>query len=265
MTDHRTFRLTVAYEGTRYVGWQVQPNGPTIQAALETALLQVVGESIKIVGSGRTDAGVHAAAQVASFRCGWKHDSGALGKAIATRLSPDIVVVRCESAPDGFHALRDCVEKRYRYRLQIDGPADPLQRRFVYRPKGHRIEPEILNRCSAVFVGTHDFKAFESAGAPRPSTVRTIVDSRWTYSRDSLGRRFATYEVAADGFLYNMVRNLVGTQIEIAREPSRGGDRDERVLVEALRTGDRRQTGPTAPPHGLVLWRAIYPADREGS
>ncbi|MEM9828357.1 MAG: tRNA pseudouridine(38-40) synthase TruA [Planctomycetota bacterium] len=251
-----SFLSTIAYDGTDYVGWQVQPNGNSIQAELQTALAKVVGHAVSIVGSGRTDAGVHAMAQAASFELpAWNHGPDSLRRAWNVHLPGDIVITDVQARPSGFHAIRDCVEKRYRYQMQIAGPADPSTCRYRHFPRGTALQVAPMQQAAQRLLGTHDFACFQATGAPRSSTVRTIVESRLHVSTDPTGTRsWLDYEVAANGFLYNMVRNIVGTLIEIGR-----GKQAPDWIDALIASGDRNQAGATAPPHGLFLWQAIYP------
>jgi len=247
----RCFKLTLAYDGTAYGGWQVQPNRNTIQAELERALETVTGESVRTIASGRTDAGVHALGQVVSFSTGTHLAPDVLCRALAAHLPRDIVPLEVYEAPPGFHAIRDALGKRYRYVIQ-DGPRrDVLARAFAwYFPQ--RLDVAAMQAAAALLVGKHDFSSFEAAGSERGTSVRTV--SELTVERragDFLDR--VVIEIQADGFLYNMVRNIVGSLVEIGR-----GRQPVALLDQVLAARDRKRAGMTAPPHGLFLVRVDY-------
>ncbi len=247
----RTFRLTLSYDGTAYAGWQVQANARTIQAELEAALRQVTGEPIRAVASGRTDAGVHALGQVVSFSSQTHLPAEVLRKALDANLPKDMVIREVREAPDGFHAIRDAIRKRYRYVVQ-DGPMrDVFERAYAwYFP--HRLDVQAMQAAAAVLLGRHDFSSFEAAGAPRASSVRTIYEL--TVQRragDFLDR--IVVEVEADGFLYNMVRNIVGSLVEVGR-----GRQSPAWIADVLAARNRKLAGMTAPPQGLFLVSVDY-------
>lgn len=256
-SNRRVFAITVAYEGTRYSGWQVQPGRRTVQGELERVIsplagVDTTGAAGRVLGSGRTDAGVHAIGQVA--RCmmpNWNASADALLRAINSKLSDDIVVSSIREARGHFHPIADATGKRYRYQVQAGGQRDPFSIRTWHRVVAP-IHLELLQAAASRFLGTHDFAAFQSSGAPRNSTVRTITVSHWIRSETSPNRWI--YEVQGNGFLYNMVRNLVGTMLEVGRER-----RSVEWVDSVLASLDRKQAGPTAPPQGLFLCHVHYP------
>lgn len=255
-----TFKLTLAYDGTDYVGWQVQPNGPTIQSEVQSALALIVGREVKIVGSGRTDSGVHAAGQVASFCVpDWPHGASMFVRALNAKLPDSIAALDCEIVSDGFHAIADVVSKRYRYQLQIGGPPDPMAARDRWRLRGREVGDGVLDvekmRAAAErIVGRQDFSSFEAAGAPRTSSIRHVTECRVVDQVDPSGRRrWIAVEVAANGFLYNMVRNIVGTLVEVGR-----GRRPVEWVDQVIAARDRSVAGATAPPHGLTMVSVKY-------
>lgn len=254
----RTFALTVAYDGTAYSGWQVQPGRRTVQGELEKAVQPLSGyrsdePSLRILGSGRTDAGVHAYGQVA--RCmmpRWTASAQSLLLAINSKLPEDIRVCSIREAVDRFHPIADAIGKQYQYQIQFGGDRSPFDYRTWHRVvKAH--DTNQLQQAAERLIGTHDFAAFQAAGARRTSTVRTIWSSRWRPA-DPQSQRKWIYEVEGNGFLYNMVRNLIGTMLEVAR-----GRRPVEWIDEVIASRDRKQAGPTAPPHGLFLCRVDYP------
>jgi tRNA pseudouridine38-40 synthase len=229
----------------------VQNNGRTIQAELEAALLQVTGESIRAVASGRTDAGVHALGQVVSFCSGTRLSAEVLRKALDANLPRDIVVREVREAPDGFHAIRDALRKRYRYVVQ-DGPVRDVFSRTQAWYCAQRLDVAAMRSAACALLGKHDFSSFEAAGSPRVSSVRTIYDlTVERRSGDFLER--VVFEVEADGFLYNMVRNLVGSLVVVGR-----GRQEPAWIARVLAAQDRKVAGMTAPPQGLFLVRVDY-------
>jgi tRNA pseudouridine38-40 synthase len=247
----RCFKLTLSYDGTAYGGWQVQPNRNTVQAELERALHAVTGESGRTIASGRTDAGVHALGQVVSFYSNTQLPAEVLCRALAANLPRDIVPLEVREAPPSFHAIRDALGKRYRYVIQ-DGPRrDVFARAYAwYFPQ--RLDVAAMQTAAAVLVGTHDFSSFEASGSERRSSVRTVTELRVERGGGECADRLVI-EIEADGFLYNMVRNIVGSLVEIGR-----GKQPVTWLAEVLAARDRKRAGVTAPPQGLFLVRVDY-------
>lgn len=247
----RFLKLTMAYDGGAYAGWQVQPDQRTIQGELERGWTQVTGESVRAIASGRTDAGVHALGQVVSLRTASHLPCDTLRRAVDANLPHDISVLTIAEAPDGFHAIRDAVNKRYRYQI-LDGPVcDVIARHFVWHVR-QRLDEEAMGVASQCLKGRHDFSSFEAAGASRATSVRNVTDVK-VIRHVERGFDRIKLEVAADGFLYNMVRNIVGTLVEVGRNR-----RDAEWVREVLHGRDRRNAGPAAPPHGLFLVRVDY-------
>ncbi len=242
----RFFKLTLAYDGTAYAGWQVQANANTVQAELERALCEVTGEQIRTVASGRTDAGVHALGQVVSFASDTHLSAEVLTKAIGANVPRDIAVLEVREAPDGFHAIRDAVRKRYRYVIQ-DGPiADVFARAYAWYIYG-RLDVDAMRTAARSLLGKHDFTSFEASGSERATSVRTITDLVVERRAGDFMDR-VVIEIEADGFLYNMVRNIVGTLVEVGRRKQ-----PAKWVAEVLAAKDRNVAGMTAPPQGLFL------------
>ncbi len=247
----RTLKLTIAYDGTAYAGWQFQIGQPTLQEALERTLAKITGETLRVAASGRTDAGVHAIGQVVSFATDTGLSVDVLHRALNAELPPDIVVRLVEEAPASFHATRDVVRKRYRYVLH-DAPLPTVfDRRYVWHCRS-RLHVEAMHRAAQVLVGRHDFASFESHGSRRHSTVRTVFELRVERGQ---GERsdYVILEIAADGFLYNMVRTITGTLVEVGRVK-----RPEQWPADVLAACDRRAAGAKAPPYGLFLVSVDY-------
>jgi tRNA pseudouridine38-40 synthase len=248
----RFLKITLAYDGGAYAGWQVQPDQPTIQHALEDAWRKVNGESLRIVASGRTDSGVHAIGQVASLATETERSCEVLTRALNANLADDIVLKSVEEAVDGFHAIRDAIGKRYRYVIDDGAAPNLFVREYAWRFAHGRLRVDAMDRAAKVLLGRHDFSSFEAAGAERKTSIRTITDIFIERRAGDTGETIV-FEVAADGFLYNMVRNIVGTLVEVGR-----GARPESWVAEVLEARDRAQAGPTAPPKGLFLVNVDY-------
>ena len=244
----RRIRTIIAYDGTDYVGWQTQPNGIAVQEVIEQAILEVTGEQTALQGSGRTDSGVHAQAQVAHFDTGARMAADKFAIALNTHLPADIRVLSSEEVAPDFHARFSAKEKQYRYFVQTGPHADVFARKYAlhaYMP----LDLELMNEAAALVVGTHDFSAFMSTGREVETAVRTVSLSKWE-KQD----KFLVYTVQGNGFLYNMVRILVGTMVGMGN-----GRIPKDSMDKALASLSRKDAGPTAPPHGLVLWRVKYP------
>ena len=263
----RTLKITLAYDGTRFVGWQrqargahgarlrrgVELEGESIQGLLEEALATFEGGPVTAHGAGRTDAGVHALGQVASATVSFPHPIETVARALNARLPEDIRVLEVTDAPADFHARFSARAKTYRYQLRAGSVGDPFTRAFVWQ-LAERLDVAAMREAAAALVGTHDFAAFRSAGTETSSTVRTIARSELVDSgADPLARALITYEVTGDGFLRHMVRAIVGTLVEIGR-----GWRPRDSVAQLLNGGTRADAGATAPPHGLFLVRVDY-------
>ena len=244
----RTLKLTVSYDGTRFVGWQRQADGDSIQGLLEQALTRLDGAPVTVHGAGRTDAGVHALGQVASVQVSCAHDTATLTRALNGILPEDIRVLAVEEAPPGFHARFSARAKTYRYQLRAGGIAVPFDRAYVWQMP-ERLDVAAMQAAAQALVGTHDFAAFQSTGTQVPTSVRTITRSQLAPGEPAM----LVYEVTGDGFLRHMVRAIVGTLVEIGR-----GHRDAGSVPALLAGGRRADAGATAPPHGLFLVRVEY-------
>jgi tRNA pseudouridine38-40 synthase len=247
----RHIKLVISYDGTDYVGWQVQPNGISIQQCLETAWASVTGEQLRITASGRTDSGVHALGQVCSFATESHLPLQQIVRAINAETPFDISVLTAEEAPEQFHAIRDAKQKTYRYHIQHGRIMDPLRLRTCWFIPGE-LDLDSMQQAALLITGEHDFASFESAGAQRSTTVRHVIDLQVMPEsvHDFPGLEIA---ITANGFLYNMVRNIVGTLIRV------GKNREEIEWVAWVRDQkNRRYAGQTAPPHGLFLDHVVY-------
>jgi len=243
----RTLKLTVAYDGTRFVGWQRQATGESIQGLLEAALARLEGRPVTVHGAGRTDAGVHARGQVASAEVSFDHDPVTVARALNGQLPDDVRVLEVVEATEGFHARFSARSKIYAYRIRNAAVADPFDRVYAWHVKDP-LDIEAMRRAANALTGTHDFAAFQSAGTDVQTTVRTVHRSEVLHEPGLL-----TYEIAGDGFLRHMVRAIVGTLVEIGR-----GRWPAPVMADLLASGTRADAGPTAPPCGLFLVRVDY-------
>ncbi len=279
--EARTLRMTLAYDGTNYCGWQVQPNGLALQAVVEQALFEFTGEAIRVVASGRTDAGVHAVGQVASFTTRSTAPCHGFLHGLPRYLPDDVVIRDVQLAPAGFNARYDAKRKWYRYVIHNSPIRIPFLRDVVLWQRA-TLDDAAMHAAVQCLVGTHDFRCFETQWPNRSSSVRTIFHASVTrttgwnvwesssvacrapsvsaiaeLSHDpqasSLSPSFLCFDIEADGFLYNMVRAIVGTLIHVGR--GRWTPDDMRRILEA---GDRRHAGETAPPQGLYLMRVDY-------
>lgn len=245
---HRNFKLTIEYDGSEYQGWQRQPNGPSIQSTIEDALKRMTRQAITLIGSGRTDAGVHALGQVANFKCDTRIEPDAFQKGLNSILPDDIVIRACDEVPAGFHSRFDAKSKQYHYFILNQALPKAVGRHYAWwirRP----LDVRTMREATHHLLGRHDFKAFEGAGSPRSHTIRHIMRADLTDQPDGIVR----FEVEADGFLRYMVRNIVGTLAAVGR-----GDIDANQFEAILRSKDRNKAAATAPAHGLFLVKVNY-------
>lgn len=245
----RTIRLRLAYEGTRYSGWQIQPGRPTVQGEVTEAIRRVTGEAVVLKGSSRTDAGVHAFDQVAAFPTASPLAPQVWRRALNALLPADITVTAADLAPPGFDPVTAAVRKRYRYRIH-DAEAKPVLSRHVVWRWRSRLDVAAMAAAARALVGEHDFTSFESTPSTRLSKVRTIhaLEVFRPPPADAPLGAEAWIEVEGNGFLYNMVRIITGSLVMVGT-----GRRGPEWLGEALAARCRAAAGPTAPPEGLVL------------
>lgn len=247
----RYLKLTVAYRGTNYCGWQIQTNPHSVQQVLETAFQKITGEKHRLTASGRTDAGVHAIGQVVSILTSTTIPNGNLVKALNANIPRDISVLSIEDAPEQFHAIRDAKRKRYRYRLQTGPIADPLDYDFIWHVT-YPLNVADMQSAAQKLIGEHDFACFQASGAERITTIRTIFETQFTKCETTPFAKFQ-FEIEGDGFLYNMVRNIVGSLVEIGR-----GRQSPSWITELIESKDRKIAGQTAPAKGLYLVSVGY-------
>ena len=266
----RWLKLTVAYDGRAYAGWQVQPDKPTVQGAFEATWQKLTQESVHVTAAGRTDAGVHALGQVVGVSTQTRLSNDDLHRGLNALLPADIAVLNIEDAHERFHATYEAIGKRYRYHIHNARSPSVFDRHYAWHYP-HPLDAAAMHAAGHALVGRHDFSSFESAGSERPDSIRTITELTVTRgehvgeflrnSKLAVSERLPnvqssdriTIEVAGDGFLYNMVRAIVGTLVEVGR-----GTRDANWPAQVLAARDRRQAGQTAPPHGLFLVSVDY-------
>lgn len=248
----RRFVLVCEYDGTAYCGWQRQINGPSVQQALEETLARLTGEPVTVTGSSRTDAGVHALGLCAHFDSATRIPPDKLAFALNTMLPSDIRIRESGLAPEGFHARYSACGKVYRYMFFNSRHDCAIGRQYaahVPLPLNERL----MHEEAQALCGTHDFAAFAASGSVATSTVRTIYRAQVTRSGETV-----TLTVLGDGFLYNMVRIIAGTLMEVGT-----GKRAPGAIARAIATGDRLALGQTAPAKGLTLMRVLYGGDEE--
>ncbi|WP_020468592.1 tRNA pseudouridine(38-40) synthase TruA [Zavarzinella formosa] len=243
----RNIKIVLSYDGTDFNGWQIQPGLRTVQETLELAAEQITGSRPKANASGRTDAGVHAVGQVVNFYTPATMTPDSFRKALNAKLPDDMAVRECKEAGDTFDANRDAVRKLYRYVIRDTNIRDPFLRKY-YSISHQTLDVAAMQRAARSLVGTHDFHSFETNWPNRATSVRTI-----THLSVNRAGEYIWLDVEADGFLYNMVRTIAGTLMNVGR-----GYWPEEKVAEVLKAEDRREAGPTAPAAGLFLMRVSY-------
>ena len=244
----KAFKIVVAYDGTDLFGWQRQKDKPTIQGELERILSMILNQEIKIHGSGRTDAGVHARAQIAHFHAKTRLAPDIIQKGVNSLAAAPIVIHDCCCVNSEFHAQYHAISKEYRYYILNRETPTAIGRNYLWHVKPF-LDIDVMNQCCEYLVGEHDFKAFENTGSPRSSTVRTILSAGWTkmpYER-------LQFCICATGFLKNMVRNIVGTLKDAGT-----GRINPEMFNKILYSCERPLAGATAPSRGLFLHQVNY-------
>ena len=250
----RTFKVIVSYDGTDFSGFQRQANARSVQAELELALAAIDGKHVTVAGAGRTDAGVHALGQVASFKLASAISENDLCRALNAKLPEDVRVLSADVAPHGFNARFSARSKMYRYRISNTRVMSPFQRRFAWHIS-RRLDFDAMNDAARELLGEHDFACFQAKGGKIRTSIRTMTRSEWTEEPLAGGGRLLVYEIAGTGFLKYMVRAVVGTMVQVG-----DGRRSPESVRNLLVSGTRAAAGPTAPPSGLYLVRVDYDA-----
>jgi tRNA pseudouridine38-40 synthase len=257
------FAITLAYDGSPFVGWQRQATGTSVQGVIEDALEALDERHVDVAGAGRTDAGVHALGQVASFTLRRDIDPPTLIRATNARLPPEVRVIDARTVPPSFHARFSAVSKTYLYRIWNGEVLNPFERALAWHLPG-ALDMTAMQEAAHALEGEHDFAAFQATGAAPGPTLRVVTASRLSTgaSAPPIDARLPvprptgcllTYEISGSGFLRHMVRGIVGTLVEIGR-----GRRGAETMAAILRSRDRRDVGQTAPAHGLFLMRVDY-------
>lgn len=242
--------LTIRYDGSCYHGWQVQKNAVTVQQVLQDAIEKVFGSRLDVKGCSRTDSGVHANQYFVSFHADRHMPGIGVVRALNTALPLDIAVIDCWEAGGTFHPRYDCVSKQYIYKLYNGRVRDPFLEKYAYHYR-YPLDAEDLDREAQAFIGTHDFCGFCCAKSDVADTVRTVQHFSVRRKGDMV-----LFTVEADGFLYNMVRIMVGTLLFVGEGKIKAGE-----LPAVLASKCRRRAGKTVPPHGLYLNRVTYPKE----
>lgn len=243
----RNLRLRLAYNGAAYHGWQIQANAVTVQGVIENTVEKIFGSHLTVYGCSRTDSGVHANEYYCNFRTDRMIPCQSVVKALNGNLPSDIAVLDCCEAELDFHSRFNCKSKRYVYRIWNSEIKNPFCTHTAYHYK-YRLDEKLLDEASKSFIGTYDFKAFCSAGSSVDDTVRTVMDASVTREGDMV-----LFSVEADGFLYNMVRIMAGTLINVNEKKIKKDD-----IVNIIESKNRVNAGVTAPAHGLFLDKVYY-------
>ncbi len=247
-TPAKNFKIVIEYDGASYAGWQRQKTDRTLQGEIENALRTMTRTKINLIGSGRTDAGVHALGQVANFHCQTRLEPVDFFKGLNSLLDDDIVIRGCERVPDTFHARYDAKGKTYRYHIHNHKLPVAVGRQYVWYIR-HPLDIQAMQQAAAGIVGEYDFRAFEGAGSPRAHTVRTV----WRAEIQKVADSAVEFEIEANGFLRFMVRNIVGALVAVGcRKIS------PEAFAGILAGKDRTKAPPTAPPQGLFLVAVHY-------
>jgi tRNA pseudouridine38-40 synthase len=244
----KNFKLAIEYDGTNYHGWQRQPNAPSIQQTIEVALETMTRQKITLIGSGRTDAGVHALGQTANFKCETHLEPSQLQKGLNSLLPNDIVIRECLQVSSRFHARFDAKNKRYRYCILNHHLPDAIGRQYAWWIRA-ALDTTAMQEAADVIVGEHDFKSFEASGSPRSHTRRQVMQARWEWQTSDR----IIFDITADGFLRYMVRNIVGTLVAVGLHKITCAK-----FQEIFNAMDRNQAAMTAPAHGLFLMEVSY-------
>lgn len=249
----RNIRLLLEYDGTRYHGWQRQADAATIQQTLEEALERLTGEKLSLIGSGRTDAGVHALGQVANFRTSRSLPLKAFHDGLNSMLPPDIAVLEASEVSLDFHARKSARTKTYEYRILNRPSRSPLHHHYAWWIAAP-LDLSAMTAAAAFLPGNHDFTAFRASGSDNQNPFREVLAAVWQEAPGD----WLSFTITATGFLRGMVRSLVGTMVEIGRGKAQPGK-----MSDLLANGARSEAGPTAPPQGLYLVEVHYESEQQ--
>jgi tRNA pseudouridine38-40 synthase len=244
----KNFKLIIEYDGSRFHGWQRQKEDTTVQGEIESALKEMTLTTVTVIGSGRTDAGVHAEGQVANFKCETRMAPEALINGLNSLLAPDIVIKACEQVSTSFHARYNAKSKIYHYKILNRPVPAAIGRQYSWFIR-QALDQDAMQAAISHLIGLHDFKAFEATGSPRQRTTRHVLSADLSEQQEGL----LIFQIEADGFLRCMVRNIVGTLVDVGRKKLTVAD-----FKRVLDSKDRTQAGATAPAHGLTLIKVNY-------
>ncbi len=244
----KNFKLIIEYDGSSYHGWQRQKNIKTIQGEIEKAIMTITGKKIALTGSGRTDAGVHAFGQVANFYCDTEISPEVFQRGLNSLMPKDIIIKECNTVNEKFHARYDAKAKTYQYRILNRTTPSAICRQYAWFIK-KKLDLDAMQSAILHIIGINDFKAFEGAGSPRSSTKRRVINADLQQKK----KKYLIFEIEADGFLRFMVRNIVGTLLDVGLCKITPDD-----FKKILLSKDRNLAGATAPPHGLFLMNVKY-------
>ena len=243
----RNIKLTIEYDGKDFNGWQKQPNKLNIQGEIERAIEEITGEQVDLYGSGRTDAGVHSLGQVANFKTNSKLPIEKVAIAINSKLKKSIRIKKAEEVSENFHSRYNCHKKKYRYIINNSSQGSAIYRGLEYHVS-QKLNVEEMKKAIKFFEGEHDFKAFKSSGTSSKSSVRTIYNAELKQNGERI-----IIELTGNGFLYNMVRIISGTLLEVGLGNIKAED-----IPNIIESKDRKMAGKTLPPHGLYLVEVMY-------
>ena len=243
----RNIKLTIEYDGKDFNGWQKQPNKLNIQGEIERAIKDITGEEVDLIASGRTDAGVHALGQVANFKTNSNIPTEKISIALNTKLKKSIRIIDAEEVEERFHSRYNCKKKTYRYIINNSENGTAIYRHLQYNFSG-KLDESKMNEAMKYFIGEHDFKGFKASGTSSKSSVRTIYSGKVERSGD-----LVIIEVTGNGFLYNMVRIIAGTLVEVGVEKIKPEE-----VEDIIKSGNRQRAGKTLPPQGLYLVDVCY-------
>lgn len=244
----KNFKLVIEYDGTRYCGWQRQKNEKTIQGVIESALFTMTKQPVTLIGSGRTDSGVHALGQVASFKCDTELNPDVFKNGLNSLLPQDIVIKSCETADTDFHARFDVKNKTYRYYILNDPLPVAIGRQYMWHVR-RSLNIQAMIQASRHLVGVHDFKSFEGSGSPRAHTVRHVTNASISVCHHGK----IVFDIESNGFLRFMVRNIVGTLVDVGTGKLLPED-----IPDIIRSKNRNRASATAPAKGLFLVSVTY-------
>lgn len=243
----RNIKLTIEYDGKDFNGWQKQPDKLNIQGEIEKAIFLVTGEEVELFGSGRTDAGVHAIGQVANFKTNSQIPINKFAYAINSKLKKSIIIKKAEQVSENFHSRYNCKEKTYQYIINNSEQGTAIYRNQEYHVS-YRLDIQAMKKAASYFEGEHDFKAFKASGTSNKSSIRKIYKAKVKKEKERI-----IIELTGNGFLYNMVRIISGTLVDVGLGKINPGD-----IPEIIESKDRQKAGKTLPPYGLYLMSVKY-------